>query len=304
MKLVIADHYGFCMGVRRALDRALKESESDSSLTIYREIVHNEKVIERLRDRGIGQCFDLSDIKEGSLMIPTHGAVPDIFRQAEKTGLNIVDLTCPLVLRVHRLVRRLADEGYRIIHFARPDHDETIAVVGQAPDCITVVQSPAEIDDLTSGGDNIALTAQTTASPAKFHEVEEAAKKKFARIEIYNTICNATERRQKAAAELAERCDLFFVVGSEKSANTGHLYEIARARCEKTFRINDPDEIDAEWFQDNAEKAEVVGLTAGASTPRETIEAVIHGINCIVSDELTVVYPKTERDTTSLYLDL
>ncbi|SYZ72742.1 4-hydroxy-3-methylbut-2-enyl diphosphate reductase [Candidatus Zixiibacteriota bacterium] len=290
-KIIIAQHYGFCMGVKRAIAITEETMAIDGNVTILNEIVHNEAIVEKFRREGVGQATSVADIKGGTVIISAHGASPEIFRRAEARGLKIIDATCPLVIRIHKIVKKLAENGYHVLHFGDSRHDETIGIVGHAPEKVSVISSLEDLAALPAFEGKLAMTSQTTARVSDFAEMEVAAKVKFPQIEIFNTICNATSQRQAAIMDLAPKVDLMLVVGSESSANSKRLAQISRAICGLAYLINTAEDIKPEWFSNPSRKIDVVGLSAGASTPDFLIEGAIERLKAIAESDVEVVYP-------------
>lgn len=275
-RIIIARHQGFCMGVKRAI--RIAEETADENLgrqpvTILKEIVHNEAVVEHFRCKGVGQQYHVEDVDSGALIISAHGVSPDVVRLAEEKGLTVIDATCPLVSRIYRTITDAIDKGYYIIHFGDPDHDETAGIVGHAPDRITVA---ATIDELRALPDwperNLGMTVQTTAHTSLYAEVAKAASEKWPGITMFNTICNATTQRQQAITEMASLVDVILVVGSLSSANTNRLVKLSQDTCGDGRLIQNKDEIDPGWFANGVES---VGVSAGASTPQFLVDEVI-----------------------------
>jgi 4-hydroxy-3-methylbut-2-enyl diphosphate reductase len=261
------------MGVKRAIRTALKTGDdSTGPVNVIHDIVHNDAVVKSLAERKVGSVASVADAPGGTIIVPAHGAPPALFEEAGRRGLEIVDATCPLVIKIQRIVRRLIDNGYEIIHFGDLHHDETRAVVGQAPEGkVTVVHTIEDLRALPPGPTKLALTSQTTADAAEFARVSREAKRLFPNIRIYNTICNATGQRQKAVLELAPEVDLMLIVGSNSSANSKRLRDISRSVCRQAYLINSANDIDPAWLEDVA----AVGVTAGASTPDVLVGEVI-----------------------------
>lgn len=280
------------MGVKRAIAIAEETAGSNGRVTILNEIVHNEAIVEKFRREGVGQSFSLEDVKEGTLIISAHGASPEVFRKAEEKGLKVVDATCPLVIRIHKIVKKLAENGYHVLHFGDDKHDETIGITGHAPDKVTVIPTLDALEALGPFDGKLAMTSQTTARVSDFVEVERRAKEKYPQIEIFNTICNATNQRQAAIMDLAPRVDMMLVVGSESSANSKRLAQISKAICGLAYLINSPDDIRPGWFAYSDKKIDVVGLSAGASTPDFLIDGAIAKLQEIGGGEVEVVYPE------------
>jgi len=301
-KIIVADHYGVCMGVKRAISMTEETSQQDKNVTIFREIVHNEAIVEKFRSEGVGQTNSVDSISGGTVIIPAHGASPDIFKRAEAKNLNVVDATCPLVIRIHKIIRKLADSGYYILHYGDSAHDETVGIIGHAPDRVKVIESVSDLDKIESLPEKVALTAQTTAGISNFDEVEQVAIKKFPQIEVFNTICNATTQRQAAITKLAPNVDIMLVVGSKSSANSNRLAQISKSLCKRAYLIDSAKEIDPEWFDDKSQPVEVVGLSAGASTPDFLIEGVIEKLNRFSQSPVELIYPKKKSKENALAL--
>jgi 4-hydroxy-3-methylbut-2-enyl diphosphate reductase len=298
-KIILARHYGFCMGVKRAIT-ITEETARDGAdqVTILNEIVHNEAVVDRFRDQGVGQVFSVNDVSTGTLIISAHGVAPNVITDAKDRGLNVVDATCPLVTRIYDIVKKVVTHDYYIIHFGDPSHDETQGVVGHAPDRITVVAGVEELAALPNWTDRkLGLTCQTTASLDGFVQFQQAAREKWPHLEVFDTICNATNQRQTAIMDLAPHVDMVLVVGSQTSANSRRLASISEAICGKGHLIGSARDIKDEWFGPNAKVARV-GVTAGASTPDFLVEEVMARLVEISGGKALVIQQeKRERGT-------
>ncbi len=302
MKIIIARHFGFCMGVKRAIAIAEDNATVDDKVTIFREIVHNDAIVERFKKMGIGQSDAVENIDRGTVIIPAHGASASVFDAARARGLNIVNATCPLVIRIQKIVKKLAQDGYLIVHFGDRHHDETIGIVGHAPNNVRVIGSLADLDTIDHRVGPIALTSQTTARQTDFEIIVGEVRKRYPQVEIFNTICDATSQRQEAIMELAGQTDLMLVVGSTSSANSNRLVRISRSLGVESYLINSADDIREEWFV-NRDDDNVVGLSAGASTPDFLIEGVIARLQDIVRCEVEVVLPPRQNHSNRLALD-
>jgi len=272
-KIILACHYGFCMGVKRAIMIAEETGRTDSGpVNVINEIVHNDAVVEKLAEDGVGVVHRVNDAPRGTIIISAHGAPPSLFTEAAGKGLRVIDATCPLVIRIHKIIRKLVDQGYQIIHFGDRDHDETVGVVGQGPaGRVHVVRTVDDLRSLRINGSKYALTSQTTAGVVDFERIGAEAGKLFPGIEIFNTICNATSQRQAAIMDMASRVELMLVVGSSSSANSRRLRDISQSICGKSYLINSAAFLKDVWLED----VETIGLTAGASTPDFLVEEVI-----------------------------
>lgn len=289
----IARHYGFCMGVKRAINIAEETAQTDENkVTILNEIVHNEAVVDKFKEQGVGQAFKVSEVDKGTLIISAHGVSPDVIEDAEKSGLKVVDATCPLVTRIYDIVKKVVKNGYHIIHYGNPHHDETVGIVGHAPNSITVAANIEELLALPDWKDRkLGLTVQTTAHINEFTEVEKIAQEKWPHLEVFNTICNATTKRQSAIMDLAPKVDMILVVGSESSANSRRLATISEAICGRSHLINSAYDIKSEWFNSNSE-VEKVGISAGASTPEFLVEEAIAKLVELSGGKAEVIIPE------------
>lgn len=291
-KIIIARHHGFCMGVKRAIKIAEDTARGKSGrVTILKEIVHNDAVVDKFRRQGVLQVYSVDDVDEGTLIISAHGVEPAIKQKALKKGLTLVDATCSLVRRIYDIIDKIKNEYY-IIHFGDPGHDETQGIVGHAPDRITVVFNEEEMLALPDWKDRrLALTVQTTADLEDFVTVQKLAREKWPHIKVYKTICNATHQRQSAILELAPTVDMVLVVGSLTSANSKRLVKISEPLCRRAILINSEEDIQPEWFQ-GKEPVTTVGVTAGASTPDFLVKAVIEKLVRISDGQARVVVQK------------
>ncbi len=297
-KIIIARSYGFCMGVKRAINVASETSAAaNEKVTILNEIVHNEAVVERFRKEGVGQVLNVSDVNEGTLIISAHGVAPAVIEEAKSKGLNVVDATCPLVTRIYEIIQKVVAKGYHVIHFGDPKHDETMGVVGHAPDRITVVSDISELENLPVWDNRkLALTIQTTSSMDEAEEFQKAAEVKWPHLKVFESICNATTQRQSAIRDLAPNVDMILVVGSTTSANSKRLALIADSICGNGRLIGTADEIDNSWFN-NGQKINSVGLSAGASTPEFLVNEVIDRLVDISGGEVEVIQQeKTKKN--------
>lgn len=276
-KIIIARHYGFCMGVKRAIKIADETArESSTPVTILNEIVHNDSVVEDFRQKGVGQKFAIDDIENGTVIISAHGVEPRVKQAARDKGLTVVDATCPLVNHIYKIIRKVIPQGYYLIHFGDTDHDETKGVVGHAPDRITVISSVDRLDQYPDWKDRkLGLTVQTTMRIEDFEAFRLAAEKKWPHLETFDTICMATSERQSAIRDMAPEVDMILVVGSQTSANSKRLAHISRTLCGRGELIGSADDIRENWFTGANEEIERIGVTAGASTPDFLVDAVI-----------------------------
>jgi 4-hydroxy-3-methylbut-2-enyl diphosphate reductase len=284
IKIFFAKELGFCWGVERSIKLASEaKNKHKGDVTILKEIVHNRQVVDFFKKRGVGQEHSLDRIKSGTLVISAHGVSPQLKKEAQERGLNIVDTTCPLVNKVHRKARDLIDKGFKIILYGEPKHDEVMGVMGIDPDNIFLLAELDHVDELPKFDGKVALLTQTTRGVKAFEQVCKRMKELYPDIRIENTICGATDKRQAAVHELAPEMDMMLVIGSQSSGNSHRLRDIAEDLCGRAYLIDTPDQIDWSWFDD----VEKVGLTAGASTPSFAVEIILREINDRVGIDLS-----------------
>ncbi len=291
IKLIVARELGFCLGVRRSIDMALSiRQQSDGNVTILNELVHNRDVIHSLSKAGVGQTFDIKDVPPGKLILSAHGVPRKTLEQANAHGLDVIDTTCPLVTKVHELVGKLIDDGYHVLVFGDPDHDEIRGIFGHGDSRkMTLITSASDLPKTIP--DRCALISQTTQNVDDFEKLSDTLRGKIHNIEIHKTICNPTRQRQEAAIELARRCEFVYVVGSASSANSMRLAEITEGICGRSMLIEGTDQISVKQLED----VDVVGLTAGASTPDQLIVAVIRRLCELFEVDLVTSNPEIAR---------
>ena len=272
MQVLLADEYGFCFGVERAVDMvedALGEGETVRSLG---PLIHNEQEMARLGTQGVTTISDPVQIKRGeTAVIRAHGVTPDVQRELEEKASKVVDATCPFVTRVQKLAARAAEQDRHVIIVGSPDHPEMIGVKGYAPNHAFVIRDESEVAGLPRLR-NPLVVSQTTIKAKTFFDTAEAIKSKTDdEVQIVNTICSATRDRQDAARALAGMVDAFYIIGGRHSSNSVKLLAVCKEQCEKSFLIETEDEIDA----NDIAGASRVGVTAGASTPEWLIQRIV-----------------------------
>ncbi len=276
MKILRARDMGFCYGVRRAVDMMEEAASTLGPLTSYGSIVHNPRVVERLRERGVEVIASLEQVDGRPVAITAHGVGPEVIQTLEAKGATVVDATCPIVTRAQQWARKLTEEGYGLIVFGDRDHKEVRGILGWAKGKTLVARGPADIETLPDWmPQRIAVLSQTTETRDHFAAFVEALMRRHAdrihELRVVNTLCGATTGHQAAAEELAAEVDLMLVVGGRESANTRHLAEVCREHGVEAYHIESADEIDPAWLAGR----ERVGVTAGASTPDEVIDEVV-----------------------------
>ena len=281
MEVKVAKTAGFCFGVQRAVDKVyeLIDSCPDRLFTLG-PIIHNEEVVNDLEKKGVRVASEeeLKTLPEGStVVIRSHGVGKKVYDQLEECGLSYVDVTCPFVLKIHRIVEKESKAGSHIVILGDPDHPEVVGICGWCIGPYTVIRTKQDaLDFVPPEGKNVCIVSQTTFNYNKFKDLVEILRKKrydntvLNILNILNTICNATEERQREAKSIAGEVDTMLVVGGRHSSNTQKLFEICKKECENTYYIQTPVDLDSDMFQCSS----YVGITAGASTPKKIIEEV------------------------------
>ncbi|MBP3814996.1 MAG: 4-hydroxy-3-methylbut-2-enyl diphosphate reductase [Butyrivibrio sp.] len=275
MEVVVAEHAGFCFGVTKAVDTVYEQiSNKKQNIYTFGPIIHNEIVVSDLESKGVKVIEDVDGLKgvtEGTVIIRSHGVTKEVHARLEKTGLEIIDATCPFVKRIHRIVEEESLKGKSIIVVGSKSHPEVEGIVSYANGPVYVVESPEMAEKFSADRNaDYTVVSQTTFNKNKFQETIEILHNYGYNINIVNTICNATDERQTEAEEIASRADVMIVIGGSHSSNSRKLYEICAARCDRTYFIQTLDDLKLEI----PDGARLVGITAGASTPKNIIEEV------------------------------
>ncbi len=275
MKVKTAKTSGFCFGVKRAVDRAYQlAQEAKGPIYTLGPIIHNETVVEDLEKKGIHALSgpeELDAVKEGTVVIRSHGVGKKIYEKIAAQGLTCVDVTCPFVLKIHRIVEKESAEGKEILIFGDSRHPEVQGVCGWCSGKAYVASNREELEDfMAKSHEKMCVVSQTTFNYTKFKDLVEILEKKRYDSIILNTICDSTEKRQREAQAIASEADTMLVIGGRQSSNTQKLYEICKKECENTYYIQTLVDLDSEMFRSSS----CVGITAGASTPNKIIEEV------------------------------
>ena len=277
MDIYLANPRGFCAGVRRAIDIVQKVLEKyGAPIYVRHEIVHNKHVVENLKNQGVIFIEDIAEAdKNRPLIFSAHGVAEDVKKQALEMGLNIIDATCPLVLYVHKCIKKLEKDNAEIIVIGKKAHAEIVGTVGQIKNMnrVHIVANLSEAQNLNfSENTKIGLVTQTTLSTDETKEIIDFLKQKYPQIILYNNICFATTNRQKAVKKLAEKTENILVIGSKNSSNSNKLKEVALScGVKNAMLIDDVSEIN--W--DILDTFDKIGITAGASAPEYLIEELI-----------------------------
>ncbi len=282
MEVTVAKTAGFCFGVRRAVEQVYEQiGRGLRPVYTLGPIIHNEEVVRDLEDKGVivlNDVKELENVREGTVIIRSHGVGREVYRQIERQGLGLTDATCPFVKKIHRIVEEQNNLGRRVIIIGDRLHPEVEGIRGWGDERTLVIKDEKEIDDLPDlTGEKLCIVSQTTFNYNKFKDLVEKFLKRGYDIIVLNTICNATQERQVEAERIASQVEAMIVIGGKNSSNTRKLYEICRKECRNTYYIQTLGDLDPE----SVSSVRSVGITAGASTPKNIIEEVHTNVRAI-----------------------
>ena len=271
MKIELAENYGFCFGVKRAI----KIAEENTNAATYGPLIHNSKEIARLdKDFKVGLVEDFKTFKSGDkAIVRTHGIVKEELEDLKQNGVDVVDATCPFVTKPQEIAHEMSEKGYDVVIFGDESHPEIKGVKSYATHGATVVTSIEELENMKFH-ERIALIAQTTRKVEDYMQIANYLIPRHKEVRVFNTICNATFENQEAVRKLSKKADVMLVIGGKNSSNTKQLFSIAKENCSVSYHIEDENELDMQWFRDK----KYCGVTAGASTPDWIIQNVINSI--------------------------
>jgi 4-hydroxy-3-methylbut-2-enyl diphosphate reductase len=276
MKIVRAQHLGMCFGVRDAIKLA-KAKAAHEPVTVLGELVHNEYVLADLRRHGVFVQQKLERVETRQALITAHGASEKLIARAKAQGLDVAEATCPLVHFAHRSVSDLVRDGYFPVIIGKRDHVEVLGITEDLKE-YTVILDEEEVPQIPPR-EKIGVAAQTTQPIQRVQSLVQAIKKRFpdADVRFVDTVCQPTKNRQRAAIQLAENCDIVIVIGGANSNNTRELVTTCSSVCQRVYHVQTADDISSDWFL----MEDVVGITAGTSTPDIIINAVEKRIKMI-----------------------
>lgn len=276
MKIELAESYGFCFGVKRAI----KIAEENRNSATYGPLIHNANEIDRLKnDFNVALSENLDSFKAGdTAVIRTHGIPKQELSTLNKRNVNVIDATCPYVTKPQQIVEEMSAQGYDIVIFGDESHPEIKGVKSYAIGNVYVVNSPSEIDVLRLR-EKVATVAQTTRKIEEYQQIIGKLMANHKEVRVFNTICNATFDNQDAVRDLAQKADVMIVIGGKNSSNTKQLHSIAKEYCQDSYHIESQDDLQAYWF----EGKNFCGISAGASTPDWIIDDVISKITLMTN---------------------
>ncbi len=280
MNVHLAKSAGFCFGVKRAIKIAGELAEKGGETRMLGDLVHNETVIREMESAGIKKIKRLGNGKNKSLLIRAHGVSNDITLRARKRGYRIVDATCPMVREIHKIVKRMDRQGYRIIVIGDCQHDEVLGIMGQIKRKALAIDSADTIPwNAVRRIKKAAIVVQSTQNLDQAIQIVNILKSEMGVVRFFNTICKPTQKKQEEIKIMPLKHDVMIIIGSRTSANTKRLYEISKSLNPRSFWIQDAEEINPQWFRN----AVSVGVSAGASTPKSIMQAVMEDIARISS---------------------
>ena len=277
MEVKLAECICFCFGVKRAVDTVYEQIKNGKNIYTYGAIVNNEEVVKDLAGKGV-RVLESKEALEGlpesgcaSVVIRAHGVPEEVYGILNEKKLECVDATCPFVKRIHRIAEKESRDGRHIVIVGNAGHPEVEGIIGWCGGLVTVLKNEEEAEKFTvPEEEKLCIVAQTTFNYKKFHNIVEILEKKGYNSIVADTICSATEERQRSARTLAAEADVMIVIGGKHSSNTRRLYEICCEECVHTYFIQTLDDLHLEL----PKAVRLVGITAGASTPNKLIEEV------------------------------
>ena len=282
MNIIVGKTAGFCYGVKRAVDGAKNEIQiAKEQMYCLGEIVHNRQVVNNLKKKGLVFIEDIQE-STGKIIIRAHGIKKEIYEEARKKKIELKDYTCPNVLKIHKIAEEYAENGYFIFLCGSKNHPENIGTISYCGKNSYIIEKEEDtlkaLEELEKSGINkLLVISQTTYSLEKFFMIEEMIKNEFPKskkLVIKNTICRATELRQKETEKLAKKVGYMIIIGGKNSSNTRKLYEISKANCKDCVCVEAAKQLDLKKIK----QQEKIGIMAGASTPQESIEEIVNTI--------------------------
>ena len=279
MKIILAKDAGYCFGVRDAVNSAYDMSKEYGEVYMLGDIVHNESVVDDLEKNGVKVVSNLNQVPDDKpVLFRAHGTAKEVWKDAEKKKMNIIDATCPLVHEIHKEVKQLDKEGRKIIIIGDHGHDEVIGIASQVKDAIIIstVEEAEKLKKTKKAG----IVSQSTQTIENVQDIINILMTKVFDLRFVNTICFPTKRNQEQIKELSEIVDLMIIIGSFTSANSKRLTQLSLERNKNTYQVTNATEIDVSWFEKNINS---VGISAGASTPDRIINSVVKKVKDVTN---------------------
>ena len=281
MKITIAKDAGYCFGVRDAVNIAYDSAEKHGDVYMLGSIVHNEKVVNDLKNAGAKIVRSLDDVpKESPILFRAHGTVPKLWDEAKEKKMNIIDATCPLVYEIHQEVKKLAKDGRKIIVIGDHGHDEVVAIANQVDNAIVIssTEEALKLKKMKKAG----VVSQSTQAIENVQKIINILMTKVFDLHFVNTICFPTKRNHEQIKEMAKINDIMIIIGAFTSANSKRLTQLSLDYNSQSYQVTDSEDLKPEWFMDK----DKIGISAGASTPDYLIKDVKDNIENIYKEEL------------------
>lgn len=275
MEVIIGKTAGFCFGVKNAINNVIDELNANKKVFCLGELVHNTQITEELKKKGAKFINNIEEAKK-SVIIRAHGIPKNIYKKAQELNLEIKDLTCPKVLHIHNIAEEFSKKNYFIFLVGQKEHPETIGTISFCGKKSIIIETIQDVEKAVNifkqtTSKNALVIAQTTYSINRFNEICEKLQKNITNIEIKNTICNATKMRQEETKKIAQEVNAMVIIGGKHSSNSNKLYEIAKKYCNKVLFVETKENLDINLLK-NEEK---IGVMAGASTPKKSIQEIV-----------------------------
>lgn len=282
MEIILGKKSGFCYGVQNAVDRAeLELKKSNQSIYCLGELVHNKTVTEDLKNKGLIFVNNIKEAK-GKTIIRAHGIAKEVYEQGRKQNVDFIDLTCPNVLKIHKIAEEYKENGYFIFLTGKKEHPENIGTISFCGENSYIISDLNEVNQAieklkATNMQKVLIISQTTYSLERFNDIVNKINNtipKNIELEVRNTICLSTEQKQKETEDISKKADAMIVIGGKNSSNTTKLYNICLKNCDVVFFIEDENELQV----DEVLKYDKIGIVAGSSTPKSSIDKVINSI--------------------------
>ena len=275
MEIKVSEQIGFCFGVKQAVDLSLETLSKNKDVFSIGPVIHNPQVVKELSKKGLKPVRGIGDIKEGTVIISSHGAGAKLKDRGDKDALSIIDATCPFVKKIQNHVKQLHRDGYKVVIVGKKTHPEVKALAEFANGEAVVIIDAKGAEKINLKKAKIGVVSQSTYSQSAFLEIVSILlEKPFLELKVFNTICKDTIKRQNTARRLSCAVDMMLVVGGRDSANTRRLTEVCKENCKIVYHIEDTNEIDPSWLKPNRS----IGIASGASTPDWVVQDTIKKI--------------------------
>ncbi|MFH1888467.1 MAG: 4-hydroxy-3-methylbut-2-enyl diphosphate reductase [Candidatus Omnitrophota bacterium] len=278
IKINLAKSAGFCFGVKRAINIAVHTANRKKNVYMLGDIVHNEDVVNKIHRLGIKKIKKLAGGRGKLLILRAHGASHDAVKRAERFGYEIIDATCPMVKEIHKIAVDMEKNGRKIIIIGDKKHDEVKGIIGQLKEKTIVIDDIGnipltDIKKIKKG----CVVVQSTQDIDKVLKIVGVLRKHIRDLAFFNTVCRPTRLKQEEIKTMSRKNDAMVIIGSKSSANTRRLYEISKSVNKRSHWVNNKKDIGPEWFKG----LKKIGVTAGASTPKSTINGIIRYLSCL-----------------------